>query len=348
MEEPDHKGPAGNPSGVGGVESGEDVAGAVASVFGNGKYANDDGNDTTKGPEDGKSLRRVSKTLMLAGGNAYIEPGQPLVTKGTHDVAKKRNTKEDQVHLPGVALEDADTGFAFEDVDTGDIKEGGSKVDRKSNGYVSNDEAPATDPRGDFAVRGRSQHEGLVVDAATGRVDTRNLAEGGSDAEDNARDGQPSPDDCYGPAVDYGVVQSRGQTVGDRRQNKRHEGDLQGRSRAHQLRLVTHGSQQVVGIIDDAALGGVAVLGKAHLPTLFCGARDKVVLSRVGVGLGAVGGLGGHGGGRWGRPGGSWGHNGVAGAEEVGEKSAMWSLEWGPGRALRAAETSGGRRPDTR
>ena len=56
MEKSDHERPSGNPSGVRGVEGGENVFGAVATIFRNGKDADDNGNHTSKGPEDGKSL----------------------------------------------------------------------------------------------------------------------------------------------------------------------------------------------------------------------------------------------------------------------------------------------------
>jgi hypothetical protein len=60
MKQSDTERPPRNPSGIGIVEFGKDVFGAVAAVFRNGKDGYDDGKHSGKGPEDGKSLFSIS------------------------------------------------------------------------------------------------------------------------------------------------------------------------------------------------------------------------------------------------------------------------------------------------
>lgn len=62
MKQTDHERPSRDPTRIGWVEFGENVAGIVAAVLRNGKDANDDGNHTGKGPEDGKGLEVVSNS----------------------------------------------------------------------------------------------------------------------------------------------------------------------------------------------------------------------------------------------------------------------------------------------
>jgi len=64
VEKSDHERPSGDPSRVRGIEGGENVFGAVATVLRNGKHAHNNGDDTGKSPEDGKGLRFVSNRLI--------------------------------------------------------------------------------------------------------------------------------------------------------------------------------------------------------------------------------------------------------------------------------------------
>ena len=63
MEKSDHERPSGNPSGVRGVEGGENVFGAVATFLRNGKNRHNNGEDTGKSPENGKGLHLVSNAV---------------------------------------------------------------------------------------------------------------------------------------------------------------------------------------------------------------------------------------------------------------------------------------------
>lgn len=224
----------------------------------------------------------------MDGGASHIQPGQPAVSKGRHGIAEEGDGEEDEVDLVGFTGEDTDARLRFEDVDACHDEESGSELDRESNGNVANYEAPATDPRSDFAIRRWRDHEGLVVDASTCGVDAGDLAQRGSDTHDDQGDGEPAPDDVGGPSADDGVVEGRGQTVGDGGEDKGHEGDLQGGPRAHQLGLVAHGGEQLVGIVAAAIVARVLVV-EAQLGVLLSGgAGDHVVLSGIRIGLRAV------------------------------------------------------------
>jgi len=161
MKQSDTERPPRGPSRVRVVEFGEDVAGVVAAIFRNGKDAYDNGNDSGKGPENGKS----------------IEPGQPAVSKSRDHVAKEGDGKEYQIHLPVGTGEDADTGLGFEDIDACTKEERSGKIDGEGDGNVSDYKRPTADPRCDPAVGGGCQHESLIVDTAAGGVDTGNLTE---------------------------------------------------------------------------------------------------------------------------------------------------------------------------
>ena len=56
VEESDHERPPGDPSRVRGIEFSKDVFGASTTILRNGKDAYDNGNHTSKGPENGKGL----------------------------------------------------------------------------------------------------------------------------------------------------------------------------------------------------------------------------------------------------------------------------------------------------
>ena len=150
VEETDAKGPSCRPSRVTGVEFTEYVGGFMAAVSGNGEHTDDDTDQAGKGPEDSEG----------------VEPGQPFVAQCGHGVAQKGDGKEDEVDLVGFGGEDADFRLGFEDVDARDKEQGCAKVYSKSDGYVADDESPATNPGHDQSIGRRGKHKGLIVHAA--------------------------------------------------------------------------------------------------------------------------------------------------------------------------------------
>lgn len=106
-------------------------------------------------------------------------------------------------------------------------------------------------------------------------IDTGDFAKRGSDADDNQRDENPTPDDDNGAAANDGVDEGGGEAVGNRGENKGHEGDLGGRAIARQLGLVAQGLEEVVGIV----LGGHSRSGVVGLGVHFAGAVGGVVAS---------------------------------------------------------------------
>lgn len=208
MKQSDTERPSRYPSGVGVVEFCEDVFGVVSTVFRNGKDAYDNGKHTSKGPEDGKSLFSISDAFSSLVEGSHIKPWQPAVPKGRYQVAQECNAKEHQIDLPASTLEDTNTRFSLEDVDACTKEKRSGEVDGESDGNVSDYESPSTDPRCDSAVGRRRQHESLVVDTATSRVDTRDLSERSSHAENDERHSQPSPDDADRACTGDGVEKS--------------------------------------------------------------------------------------------------------------------------------------------
>jgi hypothetical protein len=288
MKQSDTERPSRDPSGVGVVELGEDVFGAVAAVLRDGEDGDDNGKHSSKGPEDGKGLFSISNTRCKLKKEPHIEPRQPAVSEGGYQVAKEGDAKENQVSLPSGTGEDANAGLGFEHVDACTKEQGSGEVDGEGNGNVSHYKGPSADPRCDSAVGRRRQHEGLVVNAAAGGVDARDLTQRSSHTENDQRDAEPPPDDADGPCTGDGVEQGRRQTVGHRGQDEGHEGDLEGRPGSHQLGLVAHGLQQVVGIVARTVVAG-HVLAQAHLASLLGGgARVDVVLSGIRIRLRAV------------------------------------------------------------
>jgi hypothetical protein len=144
--------PSWDPSGIGIVELGEDVAGVVAAVFCNGKDANDNGKHTSKGPENGKSLLGISNTYSRLWKGSHIKPRQPSISKSGDSVAKECNGKEDKIDLPVFTSKDTNTGLGFEDVDAGTKEKRSGEVDGKGDGDVSDYKSPATNPRCDSAI----------------------------------------------------------------------------------------------------------------------------------------------------------------------------------------------------
>lgn len=251
LQEADTEGPAGDPSGAR-LEGGEDVLGRVAAVLCDGEDADDDGDEAGKGPEDG-------------GG---VEPRQPPVAQGRDGVAQQRDGQEDEEDLVRLAGEDALAGRVLEDADAGDQELGGAEVDGQRDGHVAHHVQPAADPAGHAPPPRRRQHKRLVVDAARRRVDAGDLAQRRRHAQDDARHGQPAPDDIGRPAARQRVVHGRRQPVGDRRQHKRHEGHLQRRPVARHLGRVSERFEELVGRrqVAAAAVRVEAALGRhAHL-----------------------------------------------------------------------------------
>lgn len=230
VEETDTERPAIRPAG-GGLEVSKDIFGIVTAVLGNGKDGDGDGNDTSKGPEDGSG----------------VEPGEPLVGEGRDGVAQESDSDKDQKHLVGGTFQDTDTGRGLEDVDTADDEEGSTKVDSKSNGDVSDDVEPAADPTSNTTPFGRREHEGLVVYTSSSGINTGDFTKRGGDTENDARDENPSPNDIHWTTTDQGVVEGSSETVGDRGEDEGHEGDLEGRSVSAELRLVTQALEKLIG-----------------------------------------------------------------------------------------------------
>lgn len=71
-------------------------------------------------------------------GQAYIDPGKPLVTERRDSIAQDSQGKEDQEDLVSLPRQDTDARALLEDIDTADDEEGGAEVDGESDGDVSN------------------------------------------------------------------------------------------------------------------------------------------------------------------------------------------------------------------
>lgn len=177
----------------------------------------------------------------------YIQVVKPAVAIDGDGVAEQRHAQKDEEDLVGGLLPDGLAGLGLEDVDASDEEERGAKLHSEGDGDVAHDVGPAAEVGGDAADRGGRELEGLVVDAAGGRVDGRDLAQRGGHAEDDETDEHPAPDDDDGTSALQRVVERRGQAVGDRGQNEGHEGDVPGRAGAHQFGLVAEGFEQLVG-----------------------------------------------------------------------------------------------------
>lgn len=251
LQETDAERPAGHPAGSR-LKGCEDVFCRVAAVLRDGKNADDDGDEASKCPEDG-------------GG---VEPWQPPVAQGRDGVAQEGDGQEDEEDLIRLGGEDALAGAVLEDADAGNQEQGSAEVDGKGDGHVADDVQPATDPAGHTPPPGRREHKGLVVDAAGGRVDAGDLAQGRGHAQDDARHGEPAPDDVGRATTGQRIVHCRRETVGDGCQHKGHEGDLQSRAVARHLGGVSEGFEELVGRGHIAAAAGgieAALGGDTHL-----------------------------------------------------------------------------------
>lgn len=121
VEETDTERPSLGPTRVV-LEVCEDPVSITTSVLSDGKDSSDDGDETSKGPEDGSG----------------INPGKPLVTERRDSIAQDSQGKEDQEDLVSLSRQDTDTRALLEDIDTADDEEGGTEVDSESDGDVSN------------------------------------------------------------------------------------------------------------------------------------------------------------------------------------------------------------------
>ena len=147
--------------------------------------------------------------------NAHIQPWQPFVSESRYAIANEGDPEKDKINLVGLTSENTDTGTAFEDIDTCDEEECGCEVNGEGDGYVSDYERPSADPRCDSTVRRWRQHECLVINTTTCRIDTRDLAQRRSDAKNDARYRKPAPDDGSWPSSNNRVVESRRQSIGN-------------------------------------------------------------------------------------------------------------------------------------
>lgn len=272
MEKTDAKGPAIGPPRAG-LKVSEDELGVMATILRDGEDGDHDGNDAGKCPENGTSLDQVSRGASARSipGRAYIKPREPSVAEGRDGIAQQGDGEKEEDLVVG-PLEDADSGSLFKDVDASDEEEGRAKVDGQGDCDVADDVEPATDPAGDAAPAGRSQNKGLIVDtcgkeevsitevqehrkfrAAERRastsgsgIDARDFTKGYGNTDNDGRDQEPAPDDVDGPASDEGVVERSGEAIGDGGQDKGHEGHLQRRAVARQLRLVAEIFEELV------------------------------------------------------------------------------------------------------
>lgn len=99
-------------------------------------------------------------------------------------------------------------------------------------------------------MRGRN-----TVSTSGSRIDAGDFTQGRGNTDDDERHGNPTPDDVDGTATDEGVHQGSRKTVGDRGQDEGHEGDLESRAVARQLRLVTQVLEELVGACSVAERG---------------------------------------------------------------------------------------------
>ena len=84
---------------------------------------------------------------------------------------------------------------------------------------------------------------------SSSRINTRNLAQRRRNADNKQRHGDPTPDNVDGPATNERIRKRRGETVGDRREHKGHEGDLQRRPVPRELGLVAKVLECLVGLV---------------------------------------------------------------------------------------------------
>ena len=162
--------------------------------------------------------------------STYVEQRQPSVAKSRDQIDTDGDAEENEVDLvvngvENTGLRTISAGSA-EDVKTANGEKGGTKVHRQGDGDVAQKVSPATDPGEYTAVLGRRDHESLVVDTTSSREDGSDLTKRCSNSDHDGAHGYPSPDDVGGTAAVKRVDKGSGQTVRNRGQHARHEGDL--------------------------------------------------------------------------------------------------------------------------
>lgn len=214
------------------------------------------------------------------GGQAYINPGKPLVTKRRDSIAQESQAKEDKEDLVRLSRHDTNARAFLEDIDTADDEEGGTEVHGESDGDVSNDIEPATNPASNATPSRRRKHEGLVVNTcsitrsvtcffsqwdaskweesvftSSGRIDTGDFTERASNTDNDEGDGEPAPDDVDGTASNQRINQGRSETVGNGCEDEGHEGDLEGRAVTRQLSLVAEVLEELISTLSVSERG---------------------------------------------------------------------------------------------
>ena len=238
VEETDAERPSLGPAGVV-LEVCEDPVGITTSVLSNSKDSGDDSDETSEGPED-------------SGG---INPGKPLVTERRDSIAQESQAKEDKEDLVRLSRHDTNARALLEDIDTADDEEGGTEVHGESDGDVSNDIEPATNPASNATPSRRRKHKGLVVNTSSGRIDTGDFTERASNTDNDEGDGEPAPDDVDGTASNQRVNQGGSETVGDGSEDEGHEGDLEGRAVTRQLSLVAEVLEELISTLSVSERG---------------------------------------------------------------------------------------------
>jgi len=234
---------------------------------------------------------------MRRGIGSHVKQRQPLVTKRRDGIAQQGDGKEDQEDLPVGALENTVALGILEDIDTRDEEQCSSEVHGQGDCDLADEEQPATDPACNTAPLGGGEHESLVVDTCThdmintitfndvprevegipdrqgeavqnkagqwsctssSGIDTGDFTERRSDADNDERDGDPSPDNIDGTTANNWETKTSSETVGNRREDEGHEGDLESRTITRQLGLVAQVLEEIIG--GDVVASGAVTL----------------------------------------------------------------------------------------
>jgi hypothetical protein len=232
VEETDTERPALGPSRVG-LEMTKDISGITAAFLCDSEDTDDNGDNTSESPEH----------------SSGINPGKVFVSERRDGIAQKGEAEEDEEDLVGLSRHDTDAGARLEDIDTRDNEEGGTEVNGEGNRNVSDNVEPATDPACNATPSRRGEHESLVVDASSCRIDTGDFTKRRSNTDNNERDGEPSPDNVDGAAANQRVSQGCSETVGNGSEDEGHEGDLKSRTVSRQLSLVAKVLEELIGSV---------------------------------------------------------------------------------------------------
>jgi len=248
MEKTDTERPALGPSRVG-LEVTKDISGIATASLCQSQNTNDNGDDTGEGPKDGSG----------------INPGKVFVSKRRDGVAQESEAEEDEEDLVGLSRHDTDTGARLEDIDARDNEEGGTEVDGQSNCNVSNDVEPTTDPACNATPSRRGEHESLVVDTSSSRIDAGDFTKRRSYTNNDERDSEPSPNNVDGTAANQRISQGCSETVGNGSEDEGHEGHLESRAVSRQLSLVAQVLEELIGSVCVAGARGLGVSSRLLL-----------------------------------------------------------------------------------